>query len=391
MNLIKPYYQLFYPDNMTNLSGQWSSCLGKLLNYISDGKSLPFRINIFAHTKGYKNYAFLKQFIGQTITSLFGQNCPPYAILSQTPEDPFKVIIEAGFYSSEEAEIEYGKLNDQLFCRVGSGSYSEFWFIGILASGKNLNVLDFASTAFSDLLSLFRKTGIGMDQIVRQWNYIGNILAHKSVHGNKLQNYQMFNEIRYDYYSKNRKIPGFPAATGVGMNIDGFILDCYAIKGDNDLKVISISNPDQYNSYQYEQEVLIGKSPIQGNNKKHPPQFERAKLISTGDDSRLLISGTASIKGQANVGKGDVIHQTRVTIENIALLSSMENLKKHYPELTAFPNKYCYVRVYVKEKTDIARIRPVCESYFGEVPITYVQADICRDDLLVEIEAEKTT
>jgi hypothetical protein len=43
-------------------------------------------------------------------------------------------------------------------------------------------------------------------------------------------------------------------------------------------------------------------------------------------------------------------------------------------------------RVYVKRPEDYARVRAVCEQRLGTVPATYVVADVCRPDLLVEIE-----
>jgi len=54
-----------------------------------------------------------------------------------------------------------------------------------------------------------------------------------------------------------------------------------------------------------------------------------------------------------------------------------------------YPDKYSYLRVYVKNRSDISVVRELCTKHFGDIPATFVQADICRDNLLVEIEAEK--
>lgn len=121
------------------------------------------------------------------------------------------------------------------------------------------------------------------------------------------------------------------------------------------------------------------------------PQFERAKLITDGKNSRVFISGTASIVGQETIGLGNIEKQTRVSIDNIELLTSEKNLKSHCPELTVFPDKYAYVRVYVKNENDFPIVKTICREYFGEIPMCFVKADICRADLLVEIEAEKVS
>jgi hypothetical protein len=42
--------------------------------------------------------------------------------------------------------------------------------------------------------------------------------------------------------------------------------------------------------------------------------------------------------------------------------------------------------VYIKFPQDHAKVRAICEARLGELPIIYAVADVCRDDLLVEIE-----
>ena len=101
-----------------------------------------------------------------------------------------------------------------------------------------------------------------------------------------------------------------------------------------------------------------------------------------------MVSGTASIIGQDTIGLGDVEEQTRVTIDNISKLTHPDNIRKHYPEIETVPVKFSYVRVYVKNKEDIAKVREICKCSYGDTPTTYVVADICRKNLLVEIEAE---
>ena len=44
------------------------------------------------------------------------------------------------------------------------------------------------------------------------------------------------------------------------------------------------------------------------------------------------------------------------------------------------------VRVYVKRPEDYSKCRAVCERRLGQLPAIYARADICRPELLVEIE-----
>ena len=44
------------------------------------------------------------------------------------------------------------------------------------------------------------------------------------------------------------------------------------------------------------------------------------------------------------------------------------------------------IRVYLKRARDLAKCRRICEQRFGSVPAIYAVADVCRPELLVEIE-----
>ena len=44
------------------------------------------------------------------------------------------------------------------------------------------------------------------------------------------------------------------------------------------------------------------------------------------------------------------------------------------------------VRVYIKHAADFAACRAVCERRLRNIPAAYVVADVCRPELLVEIE-----
>ena len=86
----------------------------------------------------------------------------------------------------------------------------------------------------------------------------------------------------------------------------------------------------------------------------------------------LFVSGTAAILGEESVALGDAAAQTETTIQNIAALTRGARLT--------------YLRAYVKRATDMPAVRRVCEAAYGPIPALYVQADVCRDELLVELE-----
>jgi enamine deaminase RidA (YjgF/YER057c/UK114 family) len=104
--------------------------------------------------------------------------------------------------------------------------------------------------------------------------------------------------------------------------------------------------------------------------------------------SILFISGTASIIGQDIIGIEDIEKQTVVTLDNISKLTDQKRIGKMIPGVDKEWGKYILIRVYVKNQIDFEKVKAICKEYFPEVPSIFIESDICRDNLLVEIEAE---
>ena len=383
--MVKHHYRIFKPEEPGVFENQWHSCFNNFRHFLTaDINQKAFIVRVFV---GAKTETEFLRFSAQIKHSFSGSKIP-ISVLSETPESPNLVMIEAGIVDSEVVTVDYGQIESVKFCKLSDSGYNEFWFAGIEGGGEVSSVAESSGRAFSQLLIAFNQLGIGFNNIVRQWNYVEQIFEMDQIDDKFRQNYQLFNEARGEYYSKYRNVSDFPAATGIGVDFNGVTIECVAVVSDEYQKTVAISNPNQLNSYKYGQVVLKGE-PQKNKTGNQPPQFERARLLTNGQISRLFISGTASIVGQETIGLNDVEKQTRVTIDNIELLASEFNLKSHCPDLDIFPYKYAYVRVYVKNEEDLPTVKAICKEHFGNVPITFVKADICRDDLLVEIEAEK--
>lgn len=50
--------------------------------------------------------------------------------------------------------------------------------------------------------------------------------------------------------------------------------------------------------------------------------------------------------------------------------------------------EYSIIRVYVKEVRDLKKTISICRQKFRNLPVSYVVTDVCRGELLVEIEGE---
>ena len=106
--------------------------------------------------------------------------------------------------------------------------------------------------------------------------------------------------------------------------------------------------------------------------------FERGTRLDYGDRSHVFISGTASInnKGQVVFPK-DVVKQTHRMWENVeALLSEAE---------CTFDD-VAHIIVYLRDGSDYAVVSKLFQERFSNKPYIIVQASVCRQDWLIEME-----
>ncbi|OIR17644.1 endoribonuclease L-PSP [mine drainage metagenome] len=202
----------------------------------------------------------------------------------------------------------------------------------------------------------------------RFWNYMANINGIS--HG--LERYRQFNVGRKDAFlaSGHEVRDQLPAACALGLvdtplNI-AFLLGRKA--------PIAIENPRQVSAYEYPEEY--GPS---------TPSFSRATLLRTETDDMLFISGTASIVGHQTLHQSDVVAQTRETLANLDAVITEANRILNKKQ---FNLQNIFFRVYVRHTADFPLVRNEMQRYIGgTIKAVFVQADICRQELLLEIEA----
>ena len=117
-----------------------------------------------------------------------------------------------------------------------------------------------------------------------------------------------------------------------------------------------------------------------------PSSFTRGLRFDIGDKTMLLISGTASIDDAGRtVHTGDFRAQLWRTYRNISALLESEGATWHDIVRTT-----CYLRDIERDYKDFNEVRTAFFDWLGLEPLpasTGIQARLCREDLLVEIEA----
>lgn len=375
-------YIVYYPQASGSIEEEWEQCRVQIVNDLSLGIR-PIKLNIFVNRPDYPSYVQIKKFISDSVTGTFGDICPAFNVSVHPPEKPGNVAVEALFIEENQAGITtrfYGSLP---YVVIETDSVKEVWAAGLGDDQHMDDTRRAAAAAFEMVLEILRREGLTLDHIVRQWNFIGEILKMKE----GFQNYQVFNEVRSEYYNKFRTVSGYPAATGVGMKHGGVFLDFCALKADETIKLKAVNNPGQVNAYDYGQQVLKGMA-NSTSALKHPPQFERGLLLANRTSNSLFVSGTASIIGQETIGKGDVEEQALVTIENIRNVADLKRIRHLTGKDDIGPGKFSLLRVYIKKQEDFKTVKNICNDHFPGSPVIFIEADICRDDLLTEIEAE---
>jgi enamine deaminase RidA (YjgF/YER057c/UK114 family) len=117
-----------------------------------------------------------------------------------------------------------------------------------------------------------------------------------------------------------------------------------------------------------------------------PSSFSRGMRVDLPGVTFLFISGTASVDEQGRtIHKGDFRAQTWRTFRNITKLLESEGATWHDVVRTT-----CYLRDIERDYQDFNEVRTAFYRALGLNPLpasTAIQARICREDLLVEIEA----
>jgi enamine deaminase RidA (YjgF/YER057c/UK114 family) len=261
---------------------------------------------------------------------------------------------------------------------IDHNSYKEIFVSGITGNNDE-DIQRISDEAFSLMEKILEAENMDFSNIVRQWNYIEDITSN-SGDSQKYQHYQVFNDIRSEYYNKSKFNNGYPSATGIGAEAFGVIINFIAISNASNVKLIPVANPEQIDAHRYSQKVLVGEE-----YHKTSPKFERGKLVITDEGSKMYISGTAAIVGEDTLFPGDVKKQTMVTVNNIKqLVKNGQILQSKDTQLDR--NRYTYIRAYVKYKKDLDIVMEICEKHFTSECFQFLVSDICRDDLLVEIE-----
>ncbi|HOD49983.1 MAG TPA: endoribonuclease L-PSP [Candidatus Hydrogenedentes bacterium] len=234
------------------------------------------------------------------------------------------------------------------YCRLG----------GILPADISLAEGMQAISVFEQMEAGLETADMNFHDVLRTWFYNDKITAW----------YPQFNQARDTMFKRWRVFEGFvPASTAVGgSNAFGAALTggLIAVKAkDGSVKRRPLPSPLQCPALDY------GSS------------FSRAVEFETDDHRRVYVSGTASIAPEGHtVFIDDIEGQIARTMEVIYAI--LESRGMDWKDV-------CRSIAYFKEPKEFGLFPQYCEAQgISDLPVAYVKDDICRDNLLFEVELD---
>lgn len=358
--MIKKEYNI-YRSKVATFEGALEELLAAMT--VADREIL--RIILFGAPNDNETYVSERDYFERRCAEYFGEHRPMVSYVAQAPLR-CTLAAEVTTISREDAaqvvhHEDYLRLGEEI---ISAGIYAPL--------GQDMGRQ--AEQIFARVAQILSVEGITTADIVRQWNYIERI-THMADEG---QHYQLFNDARSHFYNACSWENGYPAATGIGTQAGGVTVLFDAVRGSAQCSK-AVDNPLQISAHSYSQQVLINNKQAH----KTTPKFERARYVQ-GDEASIYISGTAAIRGEASCGE-DAVEQTRLTMENIDYLIGEQNLANSgivAPEKMA----YASLRAYLKHRADLDSVVEWMYAHYPAVDVLYLWADICREELLIEIE-----
>jgi chorismate lyase/3-hydroxybenzoate synthase len=320
-------------------------------------------------------------------TALYGQDAQAHEWLE---DDHLLAVIR---FQQADAMVRDPRLCEVALPQLEEAPVAEFWIspwpvrigvshgAGYAENGRilflQIRLDEYAGDALQPLTAVaYRRLfaaarARGYPHFLRIWNYFPNINQECS----SLERYRSFCAGRHQALMAELAEceTHLPAACALGAvppspDRDVGSLHLYALAAREPGQ--QIENPRQVSAFHY--------PPQYG---QRSPSFSRAVLKAWSErDYHLYISGTASIVGHDSQHT-DLMAQLDETLLNL------ETLLTHAGRSIPVPLQLELLKIYCRSDVNTAPLRARIAQAFGtDAPMLFLRADICRRELLIEIE-----
>lgn len=249
-----------------------------------------------------------------------------------------------------------------------------------LASARIVDAVTFSADALQRRVTeVYGAIGASLRHLdvkypVRLWNHIPSIHARMD---DRRDRYMVFNAGRYEAFASWYGGPqGFDqevaTASGVGHDGADLIVHCLSSR----TRGIAVANPRQINPHRYSTRY----GPL-------PPCFARATVLKAL--GLVLVGGTASIRGEDSLHNTNLPLQMHETLTNLASVVETAQAKVGGGPVAEeeWLARYREIRVYYPRVADAEELEAMVRGAFSaDCRVEMRRADLCRAELLVEIE-----
>ena len=315
----------------------------------------------------------------QIVRAFYGEHLPATTYVPQPPCDGSMLAIEAVALAPAVSQVQVRRPSERLVIARHDGI--DWLFCALVDSClRPENAYRGATDVLGQIRTLLRGAGADFDQVLRTWLYLGGIVAGEG----RTQRYQELNQARDEFYREisflGTAAPhrnAYPASTGIGMSGRGLTAGAIARAGRPGRRDDqSAGEPPANRGLRLPGRLQPQRTAVLAGH--------GAPLRPASDDLHLRhgehhLVGDAPPERCRRPNRGDAGQHRGPDRRGKPRRARTAGIR-------ARPAALASARVYVKRKEDYEAIRTTCTRRLGELPAVYVLADVCRPELLVEIE-----
>lgn len=257
-----------------------------------------------------------------------------------------------------KGKVESLYANGQIIGAKVEDQFARYFWYGGLVGDANAPRAEQCRQIFELMDQVLKAEGLCFDNVARTWLYLKELLDW----------YDDLNDVRTKFFNENDTFNKLvPASTGIGAseptNHD-MVTALYAVEPKvESTKVFEVESPLQCPALDYKS------------------SFARAVEIQTGDSREIMVSGTASIEpGGLTVHQDNIEEQIKLTMDVIEGI--LNNRDMDWQDVTR-------TIVYHKDNSFRKPFADYLKAHgVDHLPISEIHADVCRHDLLFEIELD---
>ena len=319
------------------------------LEYLKTLDAQSVSIRLFGNTADLDAAAtFLSSAAEETI-------CPPLLILSNGAPDNTPLHIQIHAVSKANAKPLF--FEDAVVGQVFEDAYTTYYMLNLNPDAPQESGYAQTKNLFEKGHRMLQSVGLGFNSTIRTWLFADDILSW----------YDELNRARNEFFDKHGIYDQIvPASTGIGAaNLSGSAITAQLLaavpKGSD--TVIQIAN-----------------SPLQSSALDYKSSFSRGIQVLQPDHHRLYVSGTASIdKAGKTVFLDDTPAQTDLTMRVVEGI--LNDAGMDWSDVVSS-------QAYLKHDGNFGLFDDYCQSHQIDIPHVKIISDVCRDDLLFELELD---